>query len=49
MPQTVVKLDEGNAVIGGYCRQFGEVMEYDIILQLGSAEDNASYSPDAGL
>ena len=49
-PQTVVKLDEGDAVIGGYCRQYGSIIEYDIVFRLGSTVDyNLESSTGAGL
>lgn len=36
-PQTVIRLKSGTAVITGYQRDFGKVVEYDIILKLAAS------------
>ena len=35
-PQYVKRLESGTAIVTGYSRNFGNVVEYDIILKLAS-------------
>lgn len=37
-PQYMKKLDAGNAIVTGYSRNFGSIVEYDIILKLANAD-----------
>lgn len=51
-PQTVLKLDSGTVVMNGYMRNYGKVLEYDILLKLASNEvykDMQVFAASSGL
>ena len=51
-PQTMQKLDSGVAVLNGYMRNYGQILEYDIIVKLASndlMQENQIFSQSSAL
>ena len=41
-PQKVIRLDSGYAIMTGYMRNYGKILEYDIVLKLASSQTTDS-------